>query len=197
VVDSDVEMETATSAPIVVASKSQLIEHTSDDKKEITNTTSEDAISIGGTKGNVHQKDLEKVEALKSVDDDVKVIEQPVINRFQARDENIRTVNKVPKDENVDISRDGTSDVIFSQDLVVKSFPPSTPNTSTETGGVNFKRFRKVYSILFDQLVLFFSTKLIYIHPSFYFRGKQCLETASRTLLHLQENHTGKSQEDF
>jgi nibrin len=129
VADSDVEMETATS------SKSQLIEHISDDKKEITNTTGEDAVGIGGTKANVRQKDLEKVEASKSVDYDVEVIEQPVINRFQARDENIRTINKVPKDENVDISRDGTSDVIFSQDLVVKSFPPSTPNTSTETGG--------------------------------------------------------------
>jgi nibrin len=59
----------------------------------------------------------------------------------------------VSKDENVDTSRDGTSDVIFSQDLVVKSFPSSTPDTSTETGGVNFKRFRKVYFILFHQLV--------------------------------------------
>jgi nibrin len=155
VADSDVEMETASSAPIVAASKSQHIEHNSDDKVEITNATGEDAVSIGGTNANVRKTGLEKVEVSKSMEDGVKVIEQPMIHRFQARDENIRTIKKVPKDENVDISRDGTSDVIFSQDLVVKSFPSSTPDTSTETGGVNFKRFRKVCFILFHQLVFF------------------------------------------
>ncbi|GJN20914.1 hypothetical protein PR202_gb08351 [Eleusine coracana subsp. coracana] len=143
VADSDVEMETATSAPTAAASRSQHIEHKSGDRTEITNAASEDAVNIGGSKDNVCQKDLEKVEVSNSLEYGVKVIEQPVIHRFQARDENIRTINKVPKDENVDISRDGTSDVIFSQDLVVKNFPLSAPGRSTQTTGVNFKRFRK------------------------------------------------------
>jgi nibrin len=89
VADSDVEMETASSAPIVAASKSQHIEHNSDDKVEITNATGEDAVSIGETNANVRKKSLEKVVS-KSIEDDVKVIEQPLIHRFQARDENIR-----------------------------------------------------------------------------------------------------------
>ncbi|KAK3157847.1 hypothetical protein QOZ80_2AG0129050 [Eleusine coracana subsp. coracana] len=143
VADSDVEMETATSAPTAAASRSQHVEHNSGDRTEITNAANEGAVSIGGSKANVCQKDLEKIEVSKSIEYGVKVIEQPVIHRFQARDENIRTINKVPKDENVDISRDGTSDVIFSQDLVVKNFPLSAPGRSTQTTGVNFKRFRK------------------------------------------------------
>lgn len=155
VADSDAEMETATSAPTVAASRSQHIEHNSDDKEEIKNATGEDNASTGGSKANVCQEDLERVEVSKSIEDAVKVLEQPVTHRFQPRDENVRTINKVPKDENVDISRDGTSDVIFSQDLVVKNFPLSTPARSTQTGGVNFKRFRKV-NILYYLMKLFF-----------------------------------------
>lgn len=145
VADSDAEIETATSIPTVAASKPQHhVEHISDDIKETTNTTSEDAVTLGGTKANVNrQKDPEKVEVSKTIEDDIKVTEKTTIYRFKARDEDVRVINKVPKDENLDTCRDGTCDVIFSQDLVVKSFPRSAPATSTEVGGINFKRFRK------------------------------------------------------
>ncbi|KAJ1295091.1 hypothetical protein BS78_01G197000 [Paspalum vaginatum] len=145
VADSDVEMETATSNPTGAASKSQHhIENISDDEKEITNITNEVAVSIGGTKGNVvHPKDLEKVEDVKPMEDDVKVIEKTAIYRSKAEDEDVRTIKKVPKDENLDTSRDGACDVIFSQDLIVRGLPRSAPTASTEVGGVNFKRFRK------------------------------------------------------
>ncbi|WVZ59392.1 hypothetical protein U9M48_009538 [Paspalum notatum var. saurae] len=145
VADSDVEMETATSNPTGAASKSQHhIENISDDEKEITNITNEVAVSIGGTKGNVvHPKDPEKVEDLKPMEDDVKVIEKTAIYSSKAVDEDVRIIKKVTKDENLDNSRDGACDVIFSQDLIVRSLPQSTPTASTEAGGVNFKRFRK------------------------------------------------------
>ncbi|CAD6212978.1 unnamed protein product [Miscanthus lutarioriparius] len=145
VADSDVEMETATSNPTGVANKSQHhIENISDDEKEITNITNEVAVSISATKGNViHPKYPEKVEDLKPIEEDVKVIEKTAMYRSTARDEDAHIFNKAPKDENLDTSRDGTSDVIFSQNLVVRSFPQSAPATPTEVGGVNFKRFRK------------------------------------------------------
>ncbi|TVU30296.1 hypothetical protein EJB05_21906 [Eragrostis curvula] len=120
VADSDVEMETATSAPTVDASKSQHVVPDSDDNEEITNTTAEDA--VGGKKANVHQNDQEKVAVSKPMENDVQVIEKTVMHKFQGRDENVRTINK---------------------GLVVRSFPPSAPATPTETEGVNFKRFRK------------------------------------------------------
>jgi nijmegen breakage syndrome protein 1 len=148
VADSDVEMETATSDPIGAAKKSQHhIENISesDDEKDITNRTNEVAVSISGTKGNaIHPKYPEKVEDLKPIEEDVKVIEKTAMYRSTARDEDARILNKAPKDENLDTSRDGASDVIFSQNLVVRSFPQSAPAAPTEVGGVNFKRFRKV-----------------------------------------------------
>lgn len=171
--DSDVEMETATSNPIGASNKFQShIENISDDEKEITNITNEAAATVGGTKANVVQpneahKVLAEVEALKSMQDDVeapklmqddvKVIEKTPIYRSKARDEGVRVINKVPKDENLDISRDGACDVIFNQDLVVKKLPWSAPTASTEVGGVNFKRFRKVYhvNVKFSNVILF------------------------------------------
>nr|CAB3499330.1 unnamed protein product [Digitaria exilis] len=161
VADSDVEMETATSNPIGASNKFQShIENISDDEKEITNITNEVAATVGGTKADVVQlnepqkvlteveapksvQDDVTVEAPKSMQDDVKVIEKASIYRSKARDEDVRVINKVPKDENLDISRDGACDVIFNQDLVVKKLPQSAPAASTEGGGVNFKRFRK------------------------------------------------------
>nr|CAB3494355.1 unnamed protein product [Digitaria exilis] len=161
VADSDVEMETATSNPIGASNKFQShIENISDDEKEITNITNEVAATVGGTKADVVQlnepqkvlteveapksvQDDVTVEAPKSMQDDVKVIEKASIYRSKARDEDVRVINKMPKDENLDISRDGACDVIFNQDLVVKKLPWSAPAASTEGGGVNFKRFRK------------------------------------------------------
>ncbi|CAN6299012.1 unnamed protein product [Urochloa humidicola] len=143
--DSDVEMETATSNPTGAANKSQNhIENISDDEKEITNITNEVAVTVGGTKANVIQpNNSQKVEVLEPIEEDVKVIEKTAIYTSKARDEDVRVIHKVPKDENLDISRDGACDVIFSQDLVVKRLPRSAPAASTEVGGLNFKRFRK------------------------------------------------------
>lgn len=175
VADSDVEMETATSNPIGASNKFQShIENISDDEKEITNITNEVAATVGGTKADVVQlnepqkvlteveapksvQDDVTVEAPKSMQDDVKVIEKASIYRSKARDEDVRVINKVPKDENLDISRDGACDVIFNQDLVVKKLPQSAPAASTEGGGVNFKRFRKVYhvNVTFSDVILF------------------------------------------
>ena len=144
--DSDVEMETATSNPSGAANKSQnRIENISDDEKENTNITNEVAVTVSGTKANVIQpNDTSKAEASKPTED-VKVIDKTAVYRSKARDEDVRVISKVPKDENLDISRDGACDVIFSQDLVVKRPPRSAAAASTEVGGVNFKRFRKVY----------------------------------------------------
>ncbi|CAL4925551.1 unnamed protein product [Urochloa decumbens] len=142
--DSDVEMETATSNPTGAANKSQNhIENISDDEKEITNIPNEVAVTVHGTKANVQPNDPQKVEVPKLIEEDVKVIEKTAIYTSKARDEDVRVINKVPKDENLDISRDGACDVIFSQDLVVKRLPRSAPAASTEVGGLNFKRFRK------------------------------------------------------
>jgi len=147
VADSDVEMETATSNPSGAAYKSQnRIENISADEKENTNITNEVAVTVSGTKANVIQpNDPPKVEASKPTEDDVKVIEKTAVYRSKARDEDVRVISNVPKDENLDVSRDGACDVIFSQDLVVKRPPRSAAAASTEVGGVNFKRFRKVY----------------------------------------------------
>jgi nijmegen breakage syndrome protein 1 len=158
--DSDVEMETATSNPSGAANKSQnRIENISDDEKEITNITNEVAVAVSGTKVNVIQpNDPLKVEASKPTEDDVKVIEKTAVYRSKARDEDVRVISKVPKDENLDIRRDGACDVIFSQDLVVKRPSRSAPAASTEVGGVNFKCFRKRETVSgnsFKDLVLF------------------------------------------
>jgi len=144
VADSDVEMETATSNPSGAAYKSQnRIENISADEKENTNITNEVAVTVSRTKANVIQpNDTSKAEASKPTEDDVKVIDKTAVYRSEARDEDVRVISKVPKDENLDISRDGACDIIFSQDLVVKRPHRSAPAASTE-GGVNFKRFRK------------------------------------------------------
>ena len=89
-------------------------------------------------------QNAQRVEDLKPIEEDVKVIEKTAMYRSTARDEDARIFNKAPKDENLDTSRDGASDVIFSQNLVVRSLPQSAPAAPTEVGGVNFKRFRKV-----------------------------------------------------
>ncbi|CAN6282682.1 unnamed protein product [Urochloa humidicola] len=142
--DSDVEMETATSNPTGAAKSQNHIENVSDDEKEITNITSEVAVTVGGTKANfIQPNNSQKVEVLKPIEEDVKVIEKTAIYTSKVRDEDVRVIHKVPKDENLDISRDGACDVIFSQDLVVKRLPRSAPAASTEVGGLNFKRFRK------------------------------------------------------
>jgi len=143
VADSDVEMETATSNPSGAAYKSQnRIENISADEKENTNITNEVAVTVSRTKANVIQpNDTSKAEASKPTED-VKVIDKTAVYRSKARDEDVRVISKVPKDENLDISRDGACDIIFSQDLVVKRPHRSAPAASTE-GGVNFKRFRK------------------------------------------------------
>lgn len=141
VADSDVEMETATSNPTGAANKSQHhTENISDDEKQTTNITNEVA-----RKGNViHPKHPESVEDLKPMEEDVKVIEKTATYRSTGRDEDARILSKAPKDEKLDTSRDGASDVIFSQNLVVRrSLPQSAPAAPAEIGGVNFKRFRK------------------------------------------------------
>lgn len=157
--DSDVEMETATSNLTGAVSKSQNhIENISDDEKELTNITGEAAGTVSRTKASVVQpNDPQKVEASKPVEDDVKVIEKTAIYRSKARDEDVRVIKKVPKDENLDISRDGACDVIFSQDLVVKRLARPGPAAATEVGGVNFKRFRKVYhvNVTFSHVIFF------------------------------------------
>jgi len=201
--DSDVEMETATSNPSGAANKSQnRIENISDDEKENTNITNEVAVTVSRTKANVIQpNDTSKAEASKPTED-VKVIDKTAVYRSKARDEDVRVISKVPKDENLDISRDGACDIIFSQDLVVKRPHRSAPAASTE-GGVNFKRFRKVSCKcnIFSCSPFWLKQLNVSMFTSgpltFYFRGKQCQETASRTLFHLHEIHTGKSQKDF
>ncbi|XP_020187223.1 nibrin homolog [Aegilops tauschii subsp. strangulata] len=159
VADSDVETDTAISDHTVAASKSQHhILHMSDDKAESKVTSSVSAVNLEETNVSINiQNDLEKEEISEPMEEDVQVIEKTTISGFKAGGEHVRVINKVvqdeacdavfvnkaPKDENLDSSREETCHVIFSQDLIVKRVLRPAPTVSTETGGVNFKRFKK------------------------------------------------------
>lgn len=159
VADSDVETDTAISDHTVAASKSQHhIQHMSDDKAESKVTSSVSAVNLEETNVSINiQNDLEKEEISEPMEEDVQVIEKTTISGFKAGGEHVRVINKVvqdeacdavfvnkaPKDENLDSSREETCHVIFSQDLIVKRVLQPAPAASTETGGVNFKRFKK------------------------------------------------------
>uniref|UniRef100_A0A452YHB1 FHA domain-containing protein n=1 Tax=Aegilops tauschii subsp. strangulata TaxID=200361 RepID=A0A452YHB1_AEGTS len=163
VADSDVETDTAISDHTVAASKSQHhILHMSDDKAESKVTSSVSAVNLEETNVSINiQNDLEKEEISEPMEEDVQVIEKTTISGFKAGGEHVRVINKVvqdeacdavfvnkaPKDENLDSSREETCHVIFSQDLIVKRVLRPAPTVSTETGGVNFKRFKKVCSV--------------------------------------------------
>uniref|UniRef100_A0A0E0M911 Nibrin homolog n=1 Tax=Oryza punctata TaxID=4537 RepID=A0A0E0M911_ORYPU len=145
VVDSDVEIDTATSDHTVAASKSEHhIEHISDDKKEVIAISEEDAVNLMETKPSINlHSDQEKDEIAKPMEEDVKVIEKTATMRgFKVEGEDVPVMTKVPKDETLD-SRDETCHVIYTQNLVVKSILQSARAESIETGGINFKRFRK------------------------------------------------------
>uniref|UniRef100_A0A0E0R0M6 Nibrin homolog n=1 Tax=Oryza rufipogon TaxID=4529 RepID=A0A0E0R0M6_ORYRU len=145
VVDSDVEIDTATSDHTVAASKSEHhIEHISDDKKEVVAISEEDAVNLVEAKTSINlHSDQEKDEIVKPMEEDVKVIEKTATMRgFKVEGEDIPVMTKVPKDETLD-SRDETCHVIYTQNLVVKSILQSARAESIETGGINFKRFRK------------------------------------------------------
>ena len=159
VADSDVETDTAISDHTVAASKSQHhIQHMSDDKAESKVTSSVSAVNLEETNVSINiQNDLEKEEISEPMEEDVQVIEKTTISGFRAGGEDVQVINKVvqdeacdavfvnkaPKDENLDSSREETCHVIFSQDLIVKRVLRPAPTVSTETGGVNFKRFKK------------------------------------------------------
>ncbi|VAH16553.1 unnamed protein product [Triticum turgidum subsp. durum] len=159
VADSDVETDTAISDHTVAASKSQHhIQHMSDDKAESKVTSSVSAVNLEETNVSINiQNDLEKEEISEPMEEDVQVIEKTTISGFRAGGEDVQVINKVvqdeacdavfvnkaPKDENLDSSREETCHVIFSQDLIVKRVLQPAPAASTETGGVNFKRFKK------------------------------------------------------
>ncbi|KAG8088758.1 hypothetical protein GUJ93_ZPchr0010g7473 [Zizania palustris] len=124
VVDSDVEIDTATSDHIIVSSKSQHhIDHISDDKKDTIVTSNKYAANLMKTMANIHLcNDLEKNE--------------------KAKREDVGVITKVPKKETLD-NRDETCHVIYRQDLVVKSALQSVHAMPIEISGSNFKRFRK------------------------------------------------------
>ncbi|VAH04548.1 nijmegen breakage syndrome 1 protein-like [Triticum dicoccoides] len=159
VADSDVETDTAISDHTVAASKSEHhIQHMSDDKAESKVTSSVSAVNLEETNVSINiQNDLEKEEILEPMEEDVQVIEKTAISGFKAGGEDVQVINKLvqdeacdavfvnkaPKDENLDSSREETCHVIFSQDLIVKRVLQPAPAVLTETGGVNFKRFKK------------------------------------------------------
>lgn len=187
VVDSDVEIDTATSDHTVAASKSEHhIEHISDDKKEVVAISEEDAVNLVEAKTSINlHSDQEKDEIVKPMEEDVKVIEKTATMRgFKVEGEDIPVMTKVPKDETLD-SRDETCHVIYTQNLVVKSILQSARAESIETGGINFKRFRKViFYIPFSCNILYAQTtewQNINYGAFQLFREEQCLETASRT----------------
>ncbi|KAL5230321.1 hypothetical protein ABZP36_029097 [Zizania latifolia] len=143
VVDSDVEIDTATSDHIIASSKSQHhIEHISDDKKDIIVTSNKDAANLMKTTANIHlRNDLEKNEKAKPMED-ANIIEKTITCGFNVEGEDAGVITKVPKKETLD-SRDETCHVIYRQDLVVKSVLQSVHAMPIEIGGSNFKRFRK------------------------------------------------------
>ncbi|VAH04549.1 unnamed protein product [Triticum turgidum subsp. durum] len=150
---------TAISDHTVAASKSEHhIQHMSDDKAESKVTSSVSAVNLEETNVSINiQNDLEKEEILEPMEEDVQVIEKTAISGFKAGGEDVQVINKLvqdeacdavfvnkaPKDENLDSSREETCHVIFSQDLIVKRVLQPAPAVLTETGGVNFKRFKK------------------------------------------------------
>ncbi|KAF0930205.1 hypothetical protein E2562_030852 [Oryza meyeriana var. granulata] len=144
VVDSDVEIDTATSDHTIAASKSQhQIEHISGDKKEVVVLSEEDAVNLMETKASIDlHNDLEKDEIAKPMEENVKIVERTTMRGIKVEDEDVCVITKVPKDETLN-SRDETCHVIYSHDLVVKSILQSACAESMETSGINFKRFRK------------------------------------------------------
>uniref|UniRef100_A0A0D9XKV9 Nibrin homolog n=1 Tax=Leersia perrieri TaxID=77586 RepID=A0A0D9XKV9_9ORYZ len=142
--DSDVEIDTATSDHIIAASKSQHhIEHIADDKKEVIAISEEDAVNLMETKPSIDlHSELGKDETVKPLEEDIKIIEKTTMSGLKVEGEDVHVITKVPKDETLD-SRDETCHVIYSHDLVVKSLLQSVRAESIETGGTNFKRFRK------------------------------------------------------
>lgn len=117
------------------------------EKEEISEPMEEDVQVIEKT----------AISGFKAGGEDVQFIEKTAISGFKAGGENVQVINKVaqdetcdavfvnkaPKDENLDSSREETCHVIFSQDLIVKRVLQPAPAASSETGGVNFKRFKK------------------------------------------------------
>ena len=176
--DSDVEMDTAISDHTVAASKSQHhIQGISDNRAENKVISRVNAAKLGETEVNINiHSGLEKDEISESVEEDVQVIEKTEFLGFNAGREDVQVINKVLKDENVDSSREKTCDavfvnkvlkdekldtsreetchVIFSQDLIVKRVLRPACAMSTKTGGINFKRFKKVCSICLTHAVL-------------------------------------------
>jgi nijmegen breakage syndrome protein 1 len=182
VADSDVEMDTAISDHTVSASKHQHnIQHISVEKAEGKVISSTKAADLGETEVNINiRTDLEKDQISESMEEDVQVIEKTAIPEFNAGDEDVQVINTVLRDENVETSRENTSHavfvnkalkdesletsreetchVIFSQNLIVKRNIRPARAVSTKSGGINFKRFKKVCSICRIHVVLLTQT---------------------------------------
>jgi nijmegen breakage syndrome protein 1 len=207
VADSDVETDTAISDRTVGASKSEHhIQHISDNKAEGKVISGTNAANLGEVEVNTSiHVDLEKDKISESMEEDVQVIEKTAVPRFKAGGEDVQVINKVLEDENIDTTREKTSHavfvnkalkdenlgtsgeetchVIFSQNLIVKRVLRPARAASAKTGGINFKRFKKVCSVGLIHVVLLaqnvecqHSTKFLTFQL---FRGKPCLETAS------------------
>nr|CAD1836228.1 unnamed protein product [Ananas comosus var. bracteatus] len=124
VADSDVEIDTATSDQAAVAVKSQNeIKPKCDEKcsKEILKDEG-DATKLEGENNANLSADSDKV--------------------LKPRDEDARIMERRDKGDDSIADRHENCDILFSQDLIVRTIQMPAPVRSTETE-VNFKRFRK------------------------------------------------------
>lgn len=131
VADSDVEMDTATSNTVTAAAKPQDAIKCEDEDQVAKK--SEDK---GITK---HQEGNKSTDYLNSSSDNIKT---PC-----PKDEGVAPLKKLDKCGESLADRHENSDIIFSQNLIVRDVTPPVPARSTTKNGVNFKRFRKANTV--------------------------------------------------
>lgn len=126
VADSDVEIDTATSNRVAATSKSEdVIKHKDEDQK---------AKNPGNMDDTPEHQESKSTGYLSTSCDKIKTL--------CSRDEGVASMKKLNKGGDSLADRHENSDIIFSQDLIVKGIIPF-PVQSTITNVVNFKCFRK------------------------------------------------------
>ncbi|XP_073002230.1 nibrin homolog [Typha latifolia] len=125
VADSDVEIDTATSDRVIAGPPQHDIKYEDEDKNDERWKYKEDATSLEDRENNVNlsgESDKEKV--------------------FQPKDKDAQVIERKDKIDDSIADRHENSEIIFSQDLIVRSMKTPAPVRS-DTKEVNFKCFRK------------------------------------------------------
>lgn len=128
VADSDVEMDSAMFNR--TATKSQDAIKIEDDDEEVKDSEDrQDTVD--------HQEDRKSTDYLSTLSNNMRSL--------SPKDQSASPMKKVEKDVESHADRHENSDIIFSQDLIVRDITTPIPPPSTPNNVVNFKRFRKVH----------------------------------------------------